>query len=95
MNATEVAAVSRRLSRDAKRTHSGNCDYKRRNYAQDQQEDRDLCGTPSLDYSGFCQRKKKRCSKRLMNTGFSRTQHSLSEHPKRDISLYTTLILWA
>ena len=25
-----------------------------------------------------------------MNTGFSRTQHSLSEHPKRDISLYTT-----
>jgi hypothetical protein len=25
---------------------------------------------PSLDYSRFCWRKKKRCSKRLMNTGF-------------------------
>src|SRR5271156_3184304 len=37
---------------------------------------------PSLDYSRFCWRKKKRCSKRLMNTGFSRTRHSLSEHPE-------------
>src|SRR5437899_9737766 len=27
-----------------------------------------------------------------MNTGFSRTRHSLSEHPKRDISLYTTAL---
>jgi len=25
---------------------------------------------PSLDYSRFCWRKKKRCSKRLMDTGF-------------------------
>jgi hypothetical protein len=28
------------------------------------------CSEPSLDYSRFCWRKKKRCSKRLMNTGF-------------------------
>jgi hypothetical protein len=29
-----------------------------------------LTADPSLDYSRFCWRKKKRCSKRLMNTGF-------------------------
>jgi hypothetical protein len=45
--------------------HGGANDYGTTNHANRRNGD-----SPSLDYSRFCWRKKKRCSKRLMNTGF-------------------------
>ena len=43
-----------------------------------------------LDYSRIFWPKKKGCSKRLMNTGCSRTRHSLLEHPEDDRVYITT-----
>src|SRR5207249_2445978 len=45
---------------------------------------------PNLNYSRFCWLKKKRCSKRLMNTGFSKNPAFSFGAPKNDILLYTT-----
>ena len=38
--------------------------------------------------------KRKDALKGVMNTGFWRTQHSLSEHPRDDILLYTTAVVF-
>jgi hypothetical protein len=38
--------------------------------------------------------KRKDALKGVMNTGFWRTRHSLSEHPRDDILLYTTAVLF-
>src|ERR1700745_4173597 len=51
-------------------------------------------GHPSLNYSRFCWQKKKRCSKRLMNTGFSKNPAFSFGAPKNDILLYTTALLF-
>jgi hypothetical protein len=42
----------------------------------------------------FTGEKRKDALKEVMNTGFWRTQHSLSEHPRDDILLYTTAVLF-
>ena len=42
----------------------------------------------------FTDEKRKDALKGVMNTGFWRTRHSLSEHPRNDISLYTTADLF-
>jgi hypothetical protein len=42
----------------------------------------------------FAGEKRKDALKEVMNTGFWRTQHSLSEHPRDDILLYTTAFLF-
>src|SRR5579862_1767974 len=42
----------------------------------------------------FTGEKRKDALKGVMNTGFSRTRHSLSEHPRDDILLYTTAVLF-
>src|SRR5215467_3005848 len=52
------------------------------------------CFPPSLNYSRFCWRKKKRCSKRLMNTGFSKNPAFSFGAPKDDILLYTTALVF-
>jgi hypothetical protein len=42
----------------------------------------------------FTGEKRKDALKEVINTGFWRTQHSLSEHPRDDILLYTTAVLF-
>jgi hypothetical protein len=42
----------------------------------------------------FTGEKRKDALKGLMNTGFWRTRHSLSEHPRDDILLYTTAVFF-
>jgi hypothetical protein len=42
----------------------------------------------------FTGEKRKDALKGVMNTGFWRTRHSLSEHPRDDISLYTTAVVF-
>jgi hypothetical protein len=42
----------------------------------------------------FTGEKRKDALKEVMSTGFWRTQHSLSEHPRDDILLYTTAVLF-
>jgi hypothetical protein len=42
----------------------------------------------------FTGEKRKDALKGVMNTEFSRTRHSLSEHPRDDILLYTTAVLF-
>src|SRR5262249_27243999 len=42
----------------------------------------------------FAGEKRRDALKGVMNTGFWRTRHSLSEHPRDDILLYTTAVLF-